>query len=62
MIYKPNVFSLLNEINDFTAALVVANTENVHSMHHGKQSVCFSFSSRNPYEIDTPFQKYTKIK
>jgi len=55
MIYKPNVFSLLNEINDFTAALVMANIENVHSRHHGKQSVCFSFSSRNPYEIDTPF-------
>lgn len=55
MIYKPNVFSILNEINDLTTALVMANVENMHSRYHGKQSVCFSFSSRNPYEIDTPF-------
>lgn len=36
MIYKPNVFSLLNEINDFTTVLVMADIENMCSRHHGK--------------------------
>lgn len=62
MIRKPNVFACaysitINEIQGFTVAIIMTNTEYLYAGHQAEQSTYFSFSPRNLYEIDTPFDK-----